>query len=283
MGRFQLAYRNSSIIIPPDNPVEPELSDLVTLGILPKEISQFTIADIGTTIISVPYTDESEMIQGPIEFEVVGVNHHRDINDETKPTITLMSKNILRKVEFDAKEDGNPNVDREEHGNNRWSVSNIRQWLNSDGEGFEWFVPQHEYDALPGYATDPGFLAGFSQDFKQHLATVKNRTILCDSDKSSLDVDFEETEDKVFLPSYTEMGFGNLDDNNPEGTWLSNKFPDYDSKMKQYSNGKKGWYWMRSPDPGYSEAAYAIYEDGTDGSGAPSGGGPGVVPLLVLC
>ena len=285
MRKFTLAFsRNGSII-----PDVPELSDLVALGILPKQISEFTNDDIGT-IINIPYTDESGIISGPIEFEVVGVNHHKDINDETKPTITLMSKNLLRHAAFDAKESNNPDSDRQEMGNNRWSVSNIRQWLNSESAANSWPVPQHRYDDKPNasnveynksgaYSDEAGFLAGFSSDIKQHLATVKNKTILCDYDKSSLGVDFEETEDKVFLPSYTEMGYGNLDDNNPEGTWLSNKFTDHNSRVK---GSLDDYYWMRSPIPDSSFFVCEVTSDGTDNGGLACAGDNFIAPLLVL-
>jgi hypothetical protein len=240
MARYILAHRNRLII-------SPSTSDLVTLGILPKQISEFTNDDIGT-IINIPYTDESGKISlnnGCIEFEVVGVNHHKDINDESKPTITLMSKNVLRFAAFDAKEPYN--VDdrgRMSLGNNRWSVSNIRQWLNSEGASSRWFEPKHRQDSSPkssyidsnsagAYENDAGFLVGFSSNIKQHLATIKNKTILCDVDKLSLSIDFEETTDKVFLPSYTELGFGNLDDDNPEGTHLSNKFIHENTRIKE--------------------------------------------------
>ena len=128
MSKFKLAFsRNVSIIV-------PEISDLVALGILPKPVSEYTDADIGSTIL-IPYTDSSGKIllnNGCIEFEIVGVNHHKDINDESKPTITLMTKNVLRPAVFDGKETNNPQRNRQYYGNNRWLVSNIRQWLNSN-------------------------------------------------------------------------------------------------------------------------------------------------------
>ena len=266
---YILSYKKmkdeGSTILPPEPivPEIPELSDLVTLGILPKYVSEFTNADIGT-IVSIPYTDASGNITGPIEFEVVGVNHHKDIHDESKPTITLMSKNVLRYAAFDGKEPTNPLFDdwenanaRADYGNNRWAVSNIRQWLNSNGAANEWFTPQHEYDEAPTYTDAPGFLAGFSDEVKQHFAIVRNKTLLCDADRSTLSKDFEETEDKVFLPSYTEMGFGNLDDNNPEGTWLSNKFIDDESIIKTKSS-KDASYWLRSLYINYSYYVYKI-------------------------
>jgi hypothetical protein len=152
MRKFTLAFsRNGSIIVPPDEPIipdVPEISDLVSLGILPKQVSEYTNADIGS-IILIPYNDESGKIllnNGCIEFEVVGVNHHKDINDESKPTITLMTKNIIRYAAFDAKEQSGASIVRANYGYNRWSVSNIHQWLNFDGEYNEWFTAQHEYD-----------------------------------------------------------------------------------------------------------------------------------------
>ena len=282
MKRFKLAYRNNTIISPPS-------SDLVALGILPKQISEFTVDDIGKTFISIPYMDESGIIIGPIEFEVVGVNHHRDVNDTEKPTITLMSKYILRDAAFDGKESSNPDASRQNCGNNRWSISNIRQWLNSEGVANFWYTSQHEYDAEPNssnvyveslpYSDVAGFLAGFNNDIKQHLATVKNKTILCDYDKSSLGKDFEETEDKIFLPSYTEMGFGNLDNNNPEGVPLSNRFIDYISRIK-----RSGFYWMRSPAAADSYNVGIINTAGYPRHERAYGGFElGIVPLLVLC
>ena len=281
-------------------------SDLVKLGILPKPISEFTNDDIGT-IVSIPYTDESGKIllnNGCIEFEVVGVNHHKDISDESKPTITLMTKHVIRPAVFDGKETNNPQRNRQYYGNNRWLVSNIRQWLNSNDVANEWFTPQHEYDAAPSitnivqntvygdsaaYENDSGFLAGFSDDMKQHFAIVRNKTILCDYDKNLLSKDYEETEDKVFLPSYTEMGFGDIDSNNPEGSPLSQKFTDDESRKKpgEYVEGVGSdmLYWMRTPLQNniYPQVAYCVScKWGYDDDSIVNDGHHGIVPLIVL-
>jgi hypothetical protein len=108
------------------------------------------------------------------------------------------------------------------------------------------------------YTDDPGFLAGFSDEIKQHFATVRNKTILCDTDKLALSKDFEETDDKVFLPSYTEMGFGNMDDNNPEGVRLVQKVTNSSRKK----TGVDGWYWMRTPYSNVTCHVYLVYVDG---------------------
>jgi len=278
MSRFTFSFSNKGSIITPS-------SDLVSLGILPKQISEYTDDDIGSTIF-IPYKDESGKIMllndqvpswrgqynGNIDFEVVGVNHHKDINDESKPTITLMTRRIIRRAPFDAREPNNPNG-----GNNRWAVSNIRQWLNSEGAANEWFTPQHEYDTAPdkncfgndeygehvdeikaaSYAGDPGFLAGFSSDIKQHLATVRNKTLLWDYDKDFFSQYTEETEDKVFLPSLTETGY-------LEEPFIQEgiKFIGESRAKELYSftsDGfmpERGFYWLRTPYPGRSSLVY---------------------------
>ena len=237
--RFTFAYNREGNVIPP---VTPSVSDLVELGILSKPISEFSNSDIGTEV-SIPYTNEGSGISGPIVFEVVGVNHHT--TSEHPQTITLMTKNIIRKAAFDAAEPNNTNSQRKNGGNNRWSVSNIRQWLNSSGAAGSWWTAQHEYDASPtsgnvsgaagAYADAPGFLAGFSANVLQHFTDITNTTNLNNVDGGGT----ETTVDKVFLPSYTEMGL-----TTGEGSHLSIRYPDAKSRIK---SGADGIYWMRSP------------------------------------
>lgn len=285
MSKFKLAFSNVGSIIPPG---DPGLSDLVSLGILPKPIAEFTNDDIGTEI-SIPYTDAGGVISGPILFEVVGVNHHT--SEEHQQTITLMTKNIIRYAAFDAKEPNNPLYDemiginaRAERGNNRWSVSNIRQWLNSSGAANEWFTAQHEYDEAPttdkvfnepgAYADEPGFLAGFSPEVLQHFTNITNITALCNADGDGS----ETTVDKVFLPSYTEMGFGN---NNEiaEGTHLSVRYPDNNSRNK---SGANGLYWMRSTEASSSYNVWLVDSDSIEGANYAYSSDIGITPLVVL-
>ena len=232
----------------------PLVPDLVTLGILKKPVSEYTNEDINNEEYSkvlIPYNDTTgkfSLNNGNIEFEVVGVNHHT--STEHQQTITLMTKNIIREAAFDAKEPNNPDSNRAQYGNNRWSVSNIRQWLNSSGHANSWFKPQHEYDAAPTanniyggngvYIDAPGFLAGFSSDVLQHFTDITNTTALCEVDGGGS----ETTVDKVFLPSVTEM-FGDTNNRVAEGSHLFIKYPsnDLDSRIKTGADQ----YWMRSP------------------------------------
>ena len=266
--RFTFAYNREGNVIPP---VTPSVSDLVELGILSKPISEFSNSDIGTEV-SIPYTNEGSGISGPIVFEVVGVNHHT--SEEHPQTITLMTKNIIRKAAFDAMEPDNTNSYRKNGGNNRWSVSNIRQWLNSAGATGSWFTTQHEYDAAPTYASEPGFLAGFSANVLQHFTDITNTTNLNKVDGGGT----ETTVDKVFLPSYTEMGL-----TTGEGSHLSIRYPDANSRIK---SGADGIYWTRSP--------YVVMNPHHVGYINPEGNSPnyvffmgasadnGIAPIIVL-
>ena len=263
-------------------------SDLVELGILRKQISEFSNSDIGTEV-SIPYSNEGSGISGPIIFEVVGVNHHT--TSEHQKTITLMTKNIIRTADFDAKEPNNTDSNRKNGGNNRWSVSNIRQWLNSDGAAGSWWTAQHEYDAPPiaanvsvaanvsdatgAYADAPGFLAGFSADVLQHFTDITNTTNLNNVDGGGT----ETTVDKVFLPSSTEMGYGNL----TEGSQLP-KFTDEASRKKNIINGGQDAHWLRSIDTeSYSVKRIANIGNRPHFLNNPAyDGNTGIAPIIVL-
>ena len=282
MKRFLLSFRKQGAV----TPSEPSVSDLVSLGILTKPISKFSNSDIGTEV-SIPYSNEGSGISGPIVFEVVGVNHHT--TSEHQKTITLMTKHIIRKAAFDAAEPNNTDSNRKVKGNNRWSVSNIRQWLNSSGAAGSWWSAQHEYDAPPiaanvsdaagAYADAPGFLAGFSADILQHFTVINNITVLHSVDNGGISGGGEGTDDKVFLPSSTEMGYVNL----TEGSQLS-KFTDEASRKKTLSSGQSGAYWLRSADTeSYSVKRIATISNTPYHLNDPAyTGNDGIAPIIVL-
>lgn len=89
------------------------------------------------------------------------------------------------------------------YGDNRWYKSAYRQYLNSDLPAKQWWQPQDEWDMKPDQAdTVPGFLAGFSDDFKNALTRVKVVTygnIVTDDGSAVV------TYDKIFLPSLQEI------------------------------------------------------------------------------
>ena len=105
---------------------------------------------------------------------------------------------------FLAKKNGNLNsLHNVGNGDNRWWKSAYRQYLNSDKPAKEWWQPQDEWDMKPDQAdTVPGFLAGFSDDFKAALTRTKVVTYGNNVTDDGSDV---VTYDKIFLPSLQEI------------------------------------------------------------------------------
>lgn len=89
------------------------------------------------------------------------------------------------------------------YGDNRWWKSAIRQRLNSDAAAGGWWTPQDEWDMKPDQAdTVPGFLAGFSDDFKAALTRTK---VVTYGNTVTDDGSAVVTYDKIFLPSLQEI------------------------------------------------------------------------------
>ena len=89
------------------------------------------------------------------------------------------------------------------YGDNRWYKSAYRQYLNSDAASGRWWTPQDEWDMKPDQAdTVPGFLAGFSDDFKNALTRVK---VVTYGNNVTDDGSAVVTYDKIFLPSLQEI------------------------------------------------------------------------------
>lgn len=107
---------------------------------------------------------------------------------------------------FLAKPNGNLNgLHPVGYGDNRWWKSAYRQYLNSDAPAKEWWTPQDEWDMKPDQAdTVPGFLAGFSDDFKNALTRVK---VVTYGNTVTDDGSAVVTYDKIFLPSLQEIYF----------------------------------------------------------------------------
>ena len=85
------------------------------------------------------------------------------------------------------------------NGWNRYAYSAIRQWLNSDApKGTNWWTPQHELDVAPSDVTlRPGWLDGFSQEWKEVFRPIRIKT---------WNYDFADTTyDKFFIPSVEQV------------------------------------------------------------------------------
>lgn len=195
----------------------------------------------------------------PIIWQVADKNH----SGYPANSVTLVAANILKIAAFDAKESGNSDLNRVRYGNNRYALSNIRQWLNKSGS--PWYVAQHSADAAPSsgnvnnnpYDGQSGFLTDFSAQMK---AALLNTTLTVA--KATVDGGGSESVvDKVFLLSKQEVGLGS-ENSIAEGSLLA-LFSSADSSRRckptanavsnstftssLLSASQNYWWWLRSP------------------------------------
>lgn len=228
----------------------------------------------------------------PIIWEIGDKNHA----GYPANSVTLVAANILKLACFDAKESGNGDSSRRNYGNNRYSLSNLRQWLNKSGS--PWYQAQHGADAAPTnanvwdgyneYDDEAGFLTGFSA---QMLAAILNTTLTVA--KASVDGGGSETvTDKVFLLSKAEVGLG-AENGVSEGSTLA-MFSDNSSRIATVSasaaansnydvDANQAWYyWLRDAYAGSAYLARLVCYDGTLSWNNAYYGHDGVRPALNL-
>ena len=231
----------------------------------------------------------------PIIWEIGDKNHA----GYPANSVTLVAANILKLACFDAKESGNGDSSRRNYGNNRYSLSNLRQWLNKSGS--PWYQAQHGADAAPTnanvwdgyneYDDEAGFLTGFSA---QMLAAILNTTLTVA--KASVDGGGSETvTDKVFLLSKAEVGLG-AENGVSEGSTLA-MFSDNSGrqcrptaqavsnseyKTSSLSASQYWHYYLRSPIASNSYHVRYVSSDGTLSYCIAYNGYSGVRPALNL-
>lgn len=228
--------------------------------------------------------DDATIYGVPIVWRVVDKNH------EGYPanSVTLIADKVVALVPFDAAEPTNPDANRANGGNGRWSKSNIRQWLNSSAGPGKWYSSMHEYDQAPDsesvvdgtlYASWSGFLYGFSDKMRAEIPLTEVKTALCDADGVGLR---DVTYDWVFLPSLNEVGISEDLFGFPEGTSFP-VFYDDDSRISyqmpeawEIAPGNKtddpSWstdWRLRSPYPSSSNGVMHItYKGGRNATRA---------------
>lgn len=157
------------------------------------------------------------------------------------------------------------------YGYNRYSQSNIRQWLNSKAAAGQWFTPQNDWDRPPHYSTWAGFMNDIDADF---LAVISKSQIVTDINKISDNGGHDTTLDYFFLPCMKNINGGDnflsspgsaVQDIEDTVTWgYYTKFrmdgktganPYDDSNRAKRKAGYPGtiWsWWERSPYPAYA-------------------------------
>lgn len=260
-----------------------------------KTLSQYF--DVGDEIV-VPHAE-----YGDIPHIVIG----KDMDGTG--TVTLLAKEVVCQKCFDAKEATNADSNRKNYGNNKWSVSNLMQYLNSGNTAGHWYTAKHDADAAPDtaniwtgcdthYTDEPGYLDGFDIDFLYMLKSVTKRTALNTVTDGG---GYEDVESKVFLLSETEVGLGN-ENNVAEGKqypYFTNNasriaYPSDYLKAKanaigyttdhiKNNNGWNGWWWwLRTPYSANSYFVRYVYANGTLYNYNAYYGSHGVRPAIVI-
>lgn len=192
---------------------------------------------------------------GILTWEVIGIDKDIPVNTKFTHSMTLCLLNALPEaMAFDA---GGTNY---QHGYNSWEHSDIRQWLNSREPADKWWKADSAVagDKTPSYSSKNGFLYGLDPAFLSAIGPVKKTTAKNTSDGGGSVI----TEDRVFLLSYTELGFG--DNNNiAEG----NNYPVFtnnNSRVKKTLSGGLVYWWMRSPTPTDTNFVRCVNASGYD-------------------
>jgi len=247
---------------------------------------------IGAKVKFGHYEVESEGAM-PIIWTIVAKNHP----GYPANSITLHTEKIIDLRCFDAKEPNNTISDRKKYGNNRYSVSNIDQWLNKAGSAAGgWYVAQHNYDQAPNaanveyntpYDTRPGFLYHFSAEERDAILYTTLRVVKPSGG-------YEDITRRVFLPSRTEVGLAN-EGGIAEGTaWgfytssatriaylTAQAFNNTLSDFKPSTIDEDWYWWLRTPLSSYSHSVRVVITGGTVEYAA-STGYIGVRPALNL-
>ena len=194
-------------------------------------------------------------------------------------SVTLQAASIIDLRSFDDPEPSN-SADRNTQGNNRYSVSNIDQWLNANGSGGSWYFAKHSADAAPTnndtkYADRPGFLYHLTDEERAAILSTTIRVV-----KPSVDGGgFEDIARAIFLPSVTEIGLSN-ENNTAEGSvWeyystngAARRISSITTQVYNYSKSSNkpvvgnAWaWWTRTPsfDSDYSVRQVAQYGQAT--------------------
>lgn len=215
--------------------------------------------------------------------------------------ITLHAAEILDLRCFDAKEPSNSNSDRQNYGNNRYSLSNLDQWLNKNAAANAWYTAAHTTDQSPNsssvvyantqYANRPGFLNGFTTDEINAILSTTIRVVKPSVDGGS----YEDIQRKVFLPSTTEVGLSNensIAEGSAWGYYTSNSarigyvtqqcFSNTPSSSKPSSKTTAWYWWLRTPSYSYAYYARLVYSNGSLYNSFAYNGYNGVRPALNL-
>lgn len=233
--------------------------------------------------------------------DIIFLKADKDHGGYPENSTTLITEKIILLRAFDAKEPNNSDGNRKNYGNNKYSVSNLDQWLNSTAAAGQWYSARHSADQAPDnanvwsnyneYDQDAGFLAGFDDAF---VAALKDTTLKVALNTVTDGGSYESVVRKFFLPSRAEL-FGAAENSVMEGSLLSYfsantndirkaQISAYAAAHSEYSvtAGNNWYYWLRTPYSSYSYYVRYVRSDGSLNGDYAYSGDFGVRPLCNL-
>ena len=213
-----------------------------------------------------------------VVFKVADKNH----SGYPANSVTLITDKIPFLLAFDAIEASNSDSNRRSYGNNRYSLANLLQWLNSNAAAGKWYSAKHSADAPPTaanvwsshnpYSDKAGFLAMLDDRF---VAALLETTVTVAKNTVTDGGSYETVKAKMHLPSTTEVGLAN-ENNIAEGVKLA-LFSDNTSRLayptaecvknSTYTNTSLNtsaawYYWLRTPYSGHSYLVRSVDSSG---------------------
>lgn len=175
--------------------------------------------------------------------------------------MVALHTNQLFTAQFDAPEPNNTDANRKSYGSNRYSTSNVRQFLNATEGAGEWFEAQTDTDVLgSAYTNKAGFLNGFTEAERNLIIPETLTCLMPDVDGGGS----ETITDLVWLPSYNQMyGSGSEGD-------IFDVFAGDKNTNANRIEGWAVWHWMRSFNPGTAYQARGVNNGGGAGANGAS-------------
>lgn len=176
--------------------------------------------------------------------------------------------------------------DRMAYGNNRWKLSALRQWLNSNAVAGQVWHRTHPADRAPSwYSNTKGFMNGIDEDFLDCVAEVEIDTYRNTvTDGGGLDT----TDETFFLIGNNEAYCPTEGADNGVAFDYYKEGSQYDApsgsadpiRIKKW-NGSASWWWWRSPYVGHARNVRDAYDTGERDHG-PANTTYGVAPAFVI-
>lgn len=210
----------------------------------------------------------------PIEWRVIRTAENGEVVLIAENILTMKAFNAADSGEFNCDDDGNMywsvdetgadrNMELQAYvrGNSRWADSDLRAWLNSDRENVVYDGIGPVTSAMSahknGYASEPGFLNGFSQQEREAIVPTENIT-----NGNVLDGGEVSSTDLVYLLSEEELSWLVEADVNIRAKPTAQAIEQDQTAWYQMFSLELGletyYWWLREPVPDMASNCYVV-------------------------